>query len=63
MDKQRSWIVASAVLLLFAAVALLLLTVHVEEIQEPPQYMVISYLNHKLTLYISSPALDAFLFQ
>ncbi|GAA6099514.1 ectonucleoside triphosphate diphosphohydrolase 2 [Tachysurus ichikawai] len=39
MDKQRSWIVASVVLLLFASVALLLLTVHVDEIQEPPQYM------------------------
>ncbi|MCI4386953.1 hypothetical protein PGIGA_G00068740 [Pangasianodon gigas] len=39
MDTRRSWIVASAALLLFAAVALLLLTVHVEEIQEPPQYM------------------------
>ncbi|KAK2827675.1 hypothetical protein Q7C36_018601 [Tachysurus vachellii] len=38
MDKQRSWIVASVVLLLFAAVTLLLLTVHVDEIQEPPQY-------------------------
>ncbi|XP_027008513.2 ectonucleoside triphosphate diphosphohydrolase 2 [Tachysurus fulvidraco] len=39
MDKQRSWIVVSVVLLLFASVALLLLTVHVDEIQEPPQYM------------------------
>ncbi|XP_060790955.1 ectonucleoside triphosphate diphosphohydrolase 2 [Neoarius graeffei] len=39
MDTRRTWIVASAALLLFAAVALLLLTVHVEEIQEPPQYM------------------------
>ncbi|KAG7320782.1 hypothetical protein KOW79_015197 [Hemibagrus wyckioides] len=38
MDTQRSLIVSVA-LLLFAIVALLLLTVHVDEIQEPPQYM------------------------
>lgn len=48
MDTQRSLTAASAALLLFAAVALLLLTVHVEEIQDPPQYMVMSYLNHYL---------------
>lgn len=45
MDTQRSFI-ASVVLLLFAIVALLLLTVHVDEIQEPPQYMVTSYFSH-----------------
>ncbi|KAI5612799.1 ectonucleoside triphosphate diphosphohydrolase 2-like [Silurus asotus] len=39
MDKRHIWIVASAAFLLFAAVALLLLTVHVEEIQDPPQSM------------------------
>lgn len=59
MDKQRSWIVASVVLLLFASVALLLLTVHVDEIQEPPQYMVNFYFNYNLALLFSCPCFSS----